>query len=123
MQWWRYVVEPRFLKTSVDPAQQSFAEKYPKISFTHIFPGLVNTKIASASDDWKVRMLSPIFGVIGRFAGVSPETCAEYMWHGLYTSKAGWSRKDGHGEDVPPKSISPELRNKLWEHTLEVTGR
>ncbi|KAI0796240.1 NAD(P)-binding protein [Irpex lacteus] len=102
---------------------ESFAEKYPKISFTHIFPGFVNTGIASSSDDWKMRWLSPVASVLGRVAGVSPETCGEYMWHGAYAGKAGWFRKDNHGEDVPPKSISPELRNKLWEHTLEITGR
>ena len=46
------------------------------------------------------------------------------MWHGLYAAgKVGWFRKDNHGEELSPKSMSPELRSKLWDHTLEVTGR
>ena len=55
-------------------------------------------------------------------AGVSVESCAEYMWHGLYAGKTGWYRRDSHGEDLKAKLVSPELRSKVWEHSLEVTG-
>ena len=46
------------------------------------------------------------------------------MWHALYGAKAGWFRKDSNGEDFPSgKEIGEEVREKLWVHTLEVTGR
>ncbi|KAI0089237.1 hypothetical protein BDY19DRAFT_993454 [Irpex rosettiformis] len=113
----------KFACTANNAMVESFAEKYPELSFTHIYPGFVKTDIASTSDDWKVRFLSPLASIIVRFGGVSPETCAEKMWHGLYASpKTGWFRKDSRGEEMSPKSISPESRNKLWDHTLEVTG-
>ncbi|KAI0089225.1 hypothetical protein BDY19DRAFT_985179 [Irpex rosettiformis] len=100
---------------------ESFAEKYPKMAFTHIFPGIVRTRLLNGTDDWKLRMLSPLAHLAGYFAGVSTETCAEYMWHGLYAGKAGWFRRDNYGVDLKAKPVSAEIRSKVWDHSLEVT--
>ncbi|KAI0796251.1 NAD(P)-binding protein [Irpex lacteus] len=101
---------------------ESFAEKHPKMSFVHVFPGLVRTQLLDGNDDWKLRLLSPLTHLLAWVVGVSPEACAEYMWHGLYASKAGWSRRDSHGEEINGKPRPSEVRSKVWDHSLEVTG-
>lgn len=103
---------------------QAFAEKQPNIAFTHIYPGVVRTSLLYGSNDWKLRLLSPLTAVIGHLAGVSAEECAEYMWRGMYASRAGWSRRDDHGEEVKAKSspYPPEAMDQLWEHTLKATS-
>ena len=57
-----------------------------------------------------------------RVGGVTAEACGEYMWRGLYASQAGWFRMDNHGEVMKAKALSSELKSKVWDHTLEVTG-
>ncbi|KAI0787243.1 NAD(P)-binding protein [Irpex lacteus] len=101
---------------------ESFAEKYPNMSFVHAYPGFVRTQLLNGGDDWKLRLLSPLTHILSWLVGVSPEACAEYMWHGLYASKAGWSRRDSHGEELDAKPRSSEVKSKLWDHSLEVTG-
>jgi hypothetical protein len=92
------------------------------MAFTHIFPGVVRTNNLSGSDDWKIRMFSPLTFLVGRVGGVTAEACGEYMWRGLYASRAGWCRMDNHGEVMKVDSLSSELRSKVWDHTLEVTS-
>lgn len=94
------------------------------MAFSHIGPGVVRTGIISASNDWKLRLMSPLATVIGHLAGISPEECGENMWRGLYAAKAGWARMDSHGDEVQQKS-SPypaEAKEQLWEHTLKATS-
>ncbi|KAI0340821.1 NAD-P-binding protein [Trametopsis cervina] len=125
---------------------ESFAEKYPAMAFTHIFPGAVRTNLMYGSDDWKIRLFSPLTAIVGRAFGVSAEDCAEYMWKGMYEGKNGWFRRDSHGEVlggeslthrmwkwaydgknsreevVSGRSLTEEVRRKVWDHTLEVTS-
>lgn len=84
-------------------------------------PGPVRTSLAKG--------LGPILGTLtnalGRVIGISPEECGQYMWHGLYGSKAGMSRRNKYGEDVGEKNLwsPPEGKEKLWAHTLDETSK
>ncbi|KAI0692547.1 hypothetical protein BC835DRAFT_1528238 [Cytidiella melzeri] len=102
---------------------ESFAELHPAMAFTHISPGIVRSQILNGTDDWRVRLLSPFAHILGYVAGVTPDVCAEYMWHGMYAGKAGWYRRNSHGEALNATAVSPEVKSRLWQHTLEETGR
>lgn len=111
-----------------DHMVQSFAEKYPKLSFIHMAPGVVATPLAKglAGSHWAGCVLAPLTDGLARMIGVSPVDCGEYMWHGIYSAKAGSAnRLDKHGEDIGDKNLwsPPGAKEKVWEHTLEETSK
>jgi len=85
------------------------------------------------SDSAILRSLDFLSPILRRFS-VSKEECAEYMWSALYrigegenTGSAGVPgsyRIGRHGEDFGTSGYygTKELRNTVWEKTLEVTG-
>ena len=89
-------------------------------------PGVVNSSLGRGLRDshWAGRVLEPMAYGLARLIAVSPEDCGEYMWNGLYAAKAGWSRRDKHGEDVGDKNLwAPEgAKETVWEHTLAATS-
>ena len=104
--------------------QQTFAEKYPSMSFTHIAPGIVNTDLLKRNGDWILTALRPVTSLLSYVAGRSPEDCAEYMWHALYSAAEGANRRNNKGEDIGNTRLfaSEEAMKSLWEHTIMETS-
>ncbi|GLB40004.1 putative KR domain containing protein [Lyophyllum shimeji] len=101
---------------------EKFAALHPTVSFTHAFPGTVLTPILFPSSfPWK--LLNPLLYVLYWFFAVSPDECAEYMWCALHTVGPGFHRRGERAQDQDWKNYygSDEAREKLWEHTREVT--
>ncbi|CCM05853.1 uncharacterized protein FIBRA_08089 [Fibroporia radiculosa] len=75
---------------------ESFAEREPGVSFTHVFPGIVRTPM------------------LGRLLEVL-----------LYPIGDGASRRNNKGDDMGKKRYygSDESRKRLWEHTVQEVDR
>lgn len=98
---------------------QGFAQRYTLHSFIHANPGAVRTNYVYASPSAVFRYTAPlIMGLAYPFA-ISPEDCAEYMWHGTLQKAAGVFRVGSRGEDLGKKRYfgNEEQREKLWNHT------
>jgi len=93
---------------------ESFAEREPRASFIHIYPGIVRTPLLGT---WLKLLCYPV--------SVEPEECAEYMLHALLYASAGAKRMDSKGDDMGMKSYygTDEARKRLWEHTVEEVQR
>lgn len=101
---------------------EKFAALHPNLSFSHSFPGTVLTPILFPSSfPWK--LLNPLLYVIFWFLAVSPDACAEYMWCALHSVGPGFHRRGERAQDQDKKNYkaTDEAREKLWEHTKEVT--
>jgi NAD(P)-dependent dehydrogenase (short-subunit alcohol dehydrogenase family) len=103
---------------------QSFAIRYPTIPLIHAYPGIVRTSLLSNSPSALLRYSNYLLTTIFRPLTVSAADCAEYLWHGIYTSSAkpGAYRVGSDGEDLGKKNYhgNEEQRTRLWEHTEEV---
>ena len=102
---------------------QEFSRRFPNISFTHIYPGVVSTPMAT-NFHWSTRPLAPLI----RWIITSPTDCAEWMWSSLWSSepefKAGAHRLGSHGEPVQPnKAITPGAAKRIWDHAVELTDK
>ena len=101
----------------------------PSIPFIHAYPGLVRTAYVSRFDSAFLRAASKsVLGLLYPFT-VSGEECAEYMWHGVFSTsetkgsagvQGAW-RIGSRGEDLGTKRYFGDdgQRKKLWEHTWE----
>ncbi|KAK0192145.1 hypothetical protein F5146DRAFT_1038542, partial [Armillaria mellea] len=77
------------IPTYLDLMSEAFAQRYPRHSFIHAFPGAVRTNYVYASPSAVFRYAAPlIMGLLYPFT-ISPEDCAEYMWHGVLQKAAG----------------------------------
>ncbi|KAF9072596.1 hypothetical protein BDP27DRAFT_1217296 [Rhodocollybia butyracea] len=119
----------RSIFTYSDLMLDGFALHYPSLSLIHSYPGVVRTPIGSNSSSFFIRVLS--FLTNSRFSplyylALSAEECGEYQLNGiLYTaSTPGPWRIGSDGTDMGKKGYfgSDEARDKLWDHTLEVTS-
>ena len=101
-----------------------FAIRHPTIPFIHAFPGLVRSSLLSSSPSTALRLSNYLVNSVFRPFTVSPTDCAEYLWHGVYTSstKPGAFRVGSCGEDLAKKNYygDDEQRKRVWEHTEEV---
>ncbi|KAF9560803.1 NAD(P)-binding protein [Agrocybe pediades] len=106
-----------------DLMMESFAEKSPKITFIHAYPGIVRTTLMSKSDSWLLRSTSSLTMALARPFSVSREECGEYMWHAaLSTANAPGAWRTGSlGEDLAKKNYygDAEQRKALWDHTVQ----
>jgi len=108
--------------TSNNLMVEEYAKRYPQMSFTHIFPGFVNTPLLSRN--------SPILGaVVGGLASIfatSLQDCGEYMAYGLLSPKfaKGAFYLDSKAEPVPPKKIitSEATRKLVVDHFAKETA-
>ncbi|KAG7451053.1 uncharacterized protein BT62DRAFT_916152 [Guyanagaster necrorhizus] len=108
-----------FCRKSGAPDADGFAQRYTLHSFIHANPGAVRTNYVYASPSAVFRYTAPlIMGLAYPFA-ISPEDCAEYMWHGTLQKAAGVFRVGSRGEDLGKKRYfgNEEQREKLWNHT------
>jgi len=101
---------------------EKFAALHPTVSFTHVFPGTVLTPIFfPATFPWK--LFNPLIYAVFWLVSTSPDTCAEYMWCALHTAGPGFHRMGERAQDqgMAYYKGTEEAREKLWEHTKEVT--
>ena len=111
---------------------QSFAQKYPSLTFIHAYPGFVRTGLGSASPSTTLRLLTPVALGLFRPLSVSQNDCGDYMWYAVShtirdgssnttAGKAGAFRTGSHGEDLGRKGYygTEEARRRVWEHTVE----
>ncbi|KAG8853993.1 hypothetical protein FRB96_007856 [Tulasnella sp. 330] len=100
---------------------EEYAKRYPQLSFTHIFPGSVNTSLAR-NLHWS---LKPMANLVSLFL-TSPRDCGEWMLYPLLspTYHQGAFYLDNHGEPVPPNKIitSEAARKLLVEHFTSETS-
>ena len=103
---------------------QSYASLYPKLSFVHAYPGFVRTNIGSASSSTLLSITAPLLQGLFYPLSTSIADCGDYMWHGLLGAKEGYSRTDEKGQNIQGTKGyygSDVKRQKLWEHTKEIT--
>ncbi|TRM70625.1 hypothetical protein BD626DRAFT_449240 [Schizophyllum amplum] len=101
-----------------------FAARHPGIAFIQCYPGGVRTSIVQNTDSYLIKTLAHVFYPLLRLITVSEEECGAYMTYALLHTKPGFTRVDGHGDDIgsPEYLGTEEQRKKLWAHTVEVTG-
>jgi NAD(P)-dependent dehydrogenase (short-subunit alcohol dehydrogenase family) len=100
---------------------EEYSVRYPGLSFTHIFPGLVNTPLLGFH--WSLRLVAPILGL---FAS-SPQDCGEIMLSALVSPayRQGGFYLDNHAEPLPAKkrvTASDEGRKLFVEHYKSETS-
>lgn len=96
--------------TYTDLMIESFAAKEPGVSFVHIHPGVVRT-----------RLIHPALKLLFYPFLTAPEDCGEYMLNALLQAGPGAQRRNPKGDDMGKKRYygTEEARTKLWEHTEE----
>ncbi|KAJ7772168.1 hypothetical protein B0H16DRAFT_1660502 [Mycena metata] len=94
---------------------QSFAERNPEISFTHRFPGLVDTPLLHKSP-------STMFRAIAKLV----TQCGECQLYALLQAKPGASRTGENGDDVrlggKDDAHWEEGKQALWAHTEKIVS-
>lgn len=97
------------------------------MTFIHAYPGTVDTNIMPSSPSTLYRLVGPPLFALLRLLGliVSPDDCAEYMLSAMYRCTPGRAHRiHSDGSDLGKKAYfgNDEVREKLWEHSKEVTG-
>eukprot|EP01124_Arcella_intermedia_P015657 TRINITY_DN2220_c0_g1_i1.p1 TRINITY_DN2220_c0_g1~~TRINITY_DN2220_c0_g1_i1.p1 ORF type:complete len:293 (+),score=45.17 TRINITY_DN2220_c0_g1_i1:40-918(+) len=99
---------------------EEFSLRHPAVSFFHSSPGVVNTNLAR---NFPAFVRYPAEFLAKHFAS-SPESCAESMMRGVFSPahQRGWFLLDEQGENYNKvvKDHTPEIRKKVWDHTVEV---
>jgi len=104
---------------------ESFASKQPDMAFTHMHPGIVRTP-AILPKHWIFKPLKPfLYGLIYPFS-ISMSESAEYHLHALLEGENGGAFRRGSKAELLENSGSgyfstEEAKEKLWDHTVEVT--
>ncbi|KAF5310825.1 hypothetical protein D9619_008023 [Psilocybe cf. subviscida] len=100
-----------------------FAERYPEVSFTHIYPGAVDTGMFIFSNPI-LRALKFLLQPLLDLMLVEPHICAEYMLYALLDANKGMNRRNQTGDDIGRTGfpdVSEEARKVFWEHCLKDT--
>ncbi|KAK0196413.1 hypothetical protein F5146DRAFT_1011437 [Armillaria mellea] len=101
---------------------EEFAKRNTDISFTHIYPGLVNTP-GTRPTHWALRLFSPLISLIVWLAAFSPEESAEYMLFALFDGEKGFFHRSSKGDDLGMKGypFTEEEKKAVWDHSVAVT--
>lgn len=96
---------------------QEYAKLYPKISFCHIFPGLVDTPGFDAAPFW----MKPIIFIARLFLMMSAEESGQRLLFALLkpSFKSGAFYLDQFSEPAPAPIETQEAREALIEHYRE----
>ncbi|KAG8902864.1 hypothetical protein FRC01_009448 [Tulasnella sp. 417] len=92
---------------------QEYSPIHPNLSFSHIYPGLVKTRVARDAP-WYVKPV--ISGLL--LLGKTSEECGEWMFSALINDKyktGGWLIGE-FGEELDVQRDSPENRALLLDH-------
>ncbi|KAG7444000.1 NAD(P)-binding protein [Guyanagaster necrorhizus] len=101
---------------------EEFAKRNPEISFTHIYPGFVDTP-GTRPTHWALRLFTPLIVLLVWLAAISPQESAEYMLFALFDGEKGFFHRGSKGDDLGTKgySFTDEEKRAVWEHSVEVT--
>ncbi|KAF8335163.1 hypothetical protein F5887DRAFT_983681 [Amanita rubescens] len=101
-----------------DLMMAEFARKEPRISFTHINPGMVDTPTLRAFH-WTLRTF---LYFLAWFWPETAENCAEYMLYALIEGREGVSFRNEIADDIGFVRYrgTEESETKLWEHTVQL---
>ncbi len=101
---------------------EEWAERHPKISFIHIYPGVVATSLGRDLP-WYAKvpldLLTPVFAT-------KPEDCGEFMTYALTDDKfkTGYHLLSNKAEPYAnPKYNTHENRELIYKHSLEVVNK
>ncbi|KAK7453470.1 hypothetical protein VKT23_011745 [Stygiomarasmius scandens] len=118
---------------------ESFAERYPGISFTHAMPGMVSTENALQhltslfTFHWILKPLETLLQFIFYMLFILPEHSAEYHLYGLLSAdenrngeigKKSFYRRSRWGNEFAyryHRKDQERLKKQLWEHTIKET--
>jgi len=102
---------------------QKFASENPKLSFVHIYPGIVSTNIMSSSNSGLLSISGKVLMPLLKPFMTSPPDCAQYMWNALHSRNGGAFRAGSKGEDLGKEGYfgNREQMEKLWQHSKETT--
>ncbi|KAJ7865033.1 hypothetical protein B0H14DRAFT_2735098 [Mycena olivaceomarginata] len=108
--------------------RRAFGERDPTNTFTHTFPGSVDTPILRASPSLALRIAHYVCLVLRIRGEMSIEECGERQLWGFKLSQAppGGSRTGGDGASLPAAGAGDptwaEAREKLWVFSEGVVG-
>ncbi|KAJ7759556.1 NAD(P)-binding protein [Mycena metata] len=112
-----------------DLMAEGFAERNPDISFTHAFPGLVDTPLLRKSPSTMLRAMYYVRYLVFPgllWSGKSVAQCGEYQLHGLLQAKPGASRTGENGDDIglggKDDAHWEEGKQALWAHTEKIVS-
>jgi len=101
---------------------EEYSKRYPQISFSHIYPGFVNTDIGR-NLHWA---LKPAASLLGKVAATSLEDCGEYLLSALLNPsyRQGAFYLDNFGKPISLSKVptSEEARKILAEHFAKETA-
>ncbi|KAH7096272.1 NAD(P)-binding protein [Auriculariales sp. MPI-PUGE-AT-0066] len=107
------------ISTYTDIYTLEFAQRHPTVAFTHIYPGMVRTKLSSGMA-WPFNW---IIGTLEYFFGTSKEDCGQFMMYAILddTATSGAHFKNNHAEAVSQSKWSqdPVARGAVWKHLVE----
>jgi len=91
------------------------------VSFTHAYPGVVNTSVSGKLPLPLRALTNSLYHVFG----VSAHDCGEYMTYSLFDpalANGGAFFRDNVGKEVPRnKHLTPETVEKVWQHSIAIT--
>ncbi|KAH7096257.1 NAD(P)-binding protein [Auriculariales sp. MPI-PUGE-AT-0066] len=93
------------------------ARLHPTISITHVFPGLVDSKLGDTLP-WYLKY--PYYALLALMS-TTPEKCGEWMMYAMVdpTAKTGAHFKSDKADAVPAsKYATPAARAKVWGHLV-----
>lgn len=120
--WLRCARVDFLLFSGTNLREQAFASRYPELSFVHAYPGWVDTSGIKKMTGRGSSVLGPLGAFVAKFVATSADTCADYMWYGLFQATPGWSRTGAKGEPVTDKLFTEGVVERLWEHTARETN-
>ncbi|KAG8854006.1 hypothetical protein FRB96_007869 [Tulasnella sp. 330] len=96
---------------------EEYSRRYPQMSFTHIFPGLINTPLVTRGTH---RAFKPIVNGLLSVLATSRQDCGEWMLYPLLNPayRQGAFYLDNHADPVPHQKIitSEGARKILVDH-------
>lgn len=107
--------------TYKDSVFEELAARYPKVSFNHVFPGMVTTPMITGFTG--ARFILPFLGPFS----VTPQQCAQVLWWRMWSQesqcKSGAHQISRYGEELSHnRHVTPEVKKAVWEHAIKMTG-
>ncbi|KAJ3478768.1 hypothetical protein NLI96_g9528 [Meripilus lineatus] len=105
--------------TYTDLMVEAYAERYPDVSFIHIYPGAVRTPLLNIFSHWTLIPFNWLFRAMVYPGSVPPEYCAHWLVWTLLLPEGGASRWGEKGKRLGPNPYysGSQVVEKLWNHT------
>jgi hypothetical protein len=95
------------------------SERYPNLTFIHIYPGVVDTP--AMRPNWWMSIISTL---LKPFVLVTPEVCAQFMLYPLFSpefASGGYLLNQQAEKLAYPPNLEGDVATKVWEHLLSIT--